>query len=481
MLYLLWRGGVFLPRWIMWTEETFQDATGRYEVRLSNRRVTVTQDGISIWTSPDGIKVQRALSCDIDNDRQDELVLLCWKVGRYGNSRPFWVESDEKKWSQHIFVYEYAQDGLRPKWMSSYIGKDLADISAYRRADSSGRLLFTDLSGSSTVWFWDSWGFTLEDAAVSFTAFGDNLIHEPLYRYGLQNGGNFDFLFENLAEEISGSDVAVINQETPLVDDPALYGDYPRFGTPLEVGQAIADAGFDLVTCATNHALDRGIYGINLTKQYFDDHGVTCLGIQSQEESDYQPYEIIMKKGIRFALLNYTYGTNGIKIPEETPHAVHLLTDEDKITSDIKIARAEADIVILFVHWGTENSTQPDEDQQRWTQVFLDSGVDVVIGTHPHALQPYEVLTAEDGHEMLVYYSIGNYISAQSEPTSTKGGMAKFTISPTASGYKITEYSLTPLTITWHKGGKYTVDYALTPNPSPDSFSSNSSPGMGLE
>ncbi|MCM1191918.1 MAG: CapA family protein [Butyrivibrio sp.] len=482
-VYGLWHAGTFLPRWIQWSSADFQDETGEYRIVLQDKTVRVLrrENETLIWTSSEGVLVQKVLSADIDNDSREELILLCWKIGRYGKSRPFWVEKDEKKWSQHLFVYEYDRGEIKPQWMSSYLGKDLADVSLYRRADSRNRLLFTDLAGETSCWRWDSWGFTLEDAAVSFVAFGDNLLHEPIYRYGLQNDETFGFLFENFRDVIADSDVAVINQETPLVDDPALYGDYPRFGTPIGAGQAIADAGFNVVTCATNHALDRGKNGVNTTKEFFDAQNMLCLGIQSDDEAEYRPYEIMMKKGVRFALLNYTYGTNGIKIPDDAPYMVHLLEDEEKIKTDIENARSEADFVILFVHWGTEYSTEPDEFQKQWTKVFLDSHADVVIGTHPHALQPVEMLTAEDGHQMLVYYSLGNFISAQSDPVSIKGGMAAFTVSPSADGYKITEYTLEPLAITWHKGGKYTTDYAFTPNPPPDSLSSNSASGMGLE
>lgn len=503
--YALWNAGAFLPRWIQWDSASFRDETGDYQIILDHKTVSVTwcndpdgrdstagqdsavvQDntagcGAVIWTSPKDVLVQKVLSADIDNDHREELVLLCWKIGHYGKDKPFWVEKDKKEWSQHLFVYEYVNGEIKPKWMSSYLGKDLADVTAYRRSDFQNRLLFTDLTGEMSCWRWDSWGFTLEDAAVSFVAFGDNLIHEPLYRYGLQNDETFEFLFENFRDIISESDVAVINQETPLVDNPALYSDYPRFGTPVGVGEAIVNAGFDIVTCATNHTLDKGKDGVNTTKEFFDSQDVICLGIQTEDETEYRPYEILKKKGIRFALLNYTYGTNGIKIPDSTPYMVHLLDDEEKIRKDIEDARTEADFVILFIHWGTENSTETDESQQKWTEIFLNSHADVVIGTHPHALQPLEFLTAEDGHEMLVYYSIGNFISAQSARTSIKGGMARFTVSPTADGYKITKYSLDPLAITWHKGGKYTVDYAFTPNPPPESLSSNSASGIGLE
>ena len=458
VLYTLWHNGCFLPKWIQWKNGNYYDHADQYEVSLEHKQINVRYNNVIIWTSPEGVKVQDAISCDIDNDQKEELILLCWKVGRYGRYKPFWIEKDERSWSQHIFVYEYDLGEIRPKWMSSYIGQDVADMDVYSESDSLNRLFLTDPKGEVSCWKWDSWGFTKEDRSVSFTVFGDNIIHEPIYRYGLYHEEDFDFLFANMEDTISESDVAIINQETPLIDDPAMYSDYPRFGTPIGVGQAIVDAGFDIVTCATNHVLDKGTRGIEITRDFFDSNDVICLGIQKESERDYIPYTIFVKNGIRFALLNYTYGTNGIRIPDDNPNMVHLLADEEKIREDINEARSQADFVMIFVHWGTENSQQVDDSQRKWTQVFLESDVDVVIGTHPHVLQPYELLTNENGHQMLVYYSIGNFISAQSEKSCIKGGMAGFTVALTKTGYEIMEYSLQPLEITWNADKGYSVN-----------------------
>lgn len=457
--YFLWSSGAFLPKWIVWTDKTFSDQSGQYKILLEHKSLCVLSGDTVIWTSPDKVKIQEALSCDIDNDGEDELLLLCWKRGRYGTHRPFFVETDETEWSQHIFVYEYNEGEIRPKWMSSYIGLDVAKIEGNHREVPMNRLLLTDPEGEVSSWVWTSWGFVKEDTDVSFVVFGDNLIHEPIYRYGLNHGESFDFLFENFKDIISASDIAVINQETPFTADPSGYSDYPRFGTPVFVGEAIVNAGFSVVTCATNHALDRGIEGIDTTKEFFDEHQMKCLGIQSRNEKDYCPYQILFKNGIRFALLNYTYGTNGIGIPDENPYAVHLLEDEDKVRKDIEEARSEADFVIVFVHWGTEYLGQTDEFQQKWTQIFSDSNADVVVGTHPHTLQPYEMIQNDDGHKMLIFYSIGNFISAQPEKSCVKGGMASFTVSLTSEGYQVTEYALQPLSITWQEG-RYMVDMA---------------------
>ena len=464
VLYILWRSGAFLPRWPEWKDERFYDASGQYEIVLAHRKVKVCWNDGKTWTSPKELVVQQAISCDIDNDRKDELILLGWRVGRYGKSKPFWVEQNERKWSQHIAVYEYDEDKLKPKWVSSYIGVDVVSMAVYDEATdttkrSRNKLFFTDREGMVSKWFWDSWGFTMEMTEVSFAVFGDNLVHEPIYQYGLHYDKEFVFLFENMKNVIEESDIVVINQETPLTDNPAMYSDYPRFGTPVQVGEAISNAGFDVVTCATNHALDQGMSGIDFTKNFFTSQDIRCLGIQTSDEKEYCPYDIVVRNGIRIAMLNYTYGTNGIKVPEQNPNAVHLLEDEERIRDDIERAKADSDFVIVFAHWGTEYEEQPDDFQKKWTQVFLECEVDVVVGTHPHALQPYEILWTDDGHEMLVYYSIGNYISAQSEKSCVKGGMASFTVSLTSDGYRITEYALQPLTITWQEGRKCVVDF----------------------
>ncbi len=458
VLYLLWEQGAFLPGWISWRSGRTAGRTSGCEILLKGRRVTVLREGEILWESPEKVKVQEALWADVDNDGEEEMVLLCWRVGRYGKNRPFWVERDEKKWSQHLLVCEYDQGMIRSKWMSSYLGMDVESVAVNGEEAPLSRLYLTDREGKVSCWRWDSWGFTKEEREVAFVAFGDNLIHEPIYRYGLSHEDSFDFLFENIEDILSENDIAVINQETPLTDDPSRYGGYPRFGTPALVGEAIADAGFLVVTCATNHALDRGGEGVSFTKRFFDSRGITCLGIQEEGERAYRPFEVVTRNGIRFGMLNYTYGTNGIAVPKENPCMVHLLENEDQIRKDIAGARQESDFVMVFVHWGTEGTEEIDEFQKKWTQVFLEAGVDTVIGTHPHALQPFEMLEREDGGEMLVYYSLGNFVSAQNESACVKGGMADFTVSLTKQGYRVTEYDLHPLVITRGEKGKYEVE-----------------------
>ena len=154
----------FLPHWIVWEHGTLPDASGQYEIIFAGKKVRVQYGEDIIWTTEKDVKVQKALSADIDRDGQDELILLCWRKGHYGDVKPIWVEEDEQDWVQHIFVYEFLQEDVQAKWMSSYIGKDILDITA-RAAETSGRLLcLTDRSGEESVWGWDSWGFVRVDA-----------------------------------------------------------------------------------------------------------------------------------------------------------------------------------------------------------------------------------------------------------------------------------------------------------------------------
>ena len=462
VLYGFWREGWLLPGWIRWESCQVQDVSGDYELTLNRRKVDITYKGALVFTTPEKVKVQSLLCSDIDGDGAEEFVLLCWKRGRYGEHKPFWVKRDEWQWSQHIFVYEGMEGKVRPKWMSSYIGQDVTKLEGALFHTDRERLLLTDREGKVNAYVWEGFGFAREERDISFAVFGDILIHEPIYRYGLSQG-DFSFLFENQMDRLKEYDVTVINQETPFVKDPSAYSDYPRFGTPVEVEKAIKEAGFDVVTCATNHALDQGAEGVNVTKTLLQEDGITCLGIQKADEKEYRPYELLKRKGVCFALFNYTYGTNGIRLPEDAPYMVHLLSEEDQVRADLEKARREADAVIVFVHWGTEESKGTDAFQEKWAGIFLESGVDVVVGTHPHVLQPYELLE-KNGHQMLVYYSIGNFISAQPVKSCQKGGMAFFTMSPFKDGYHVTDYGLTPLTITWEKGKGYRTKYSEMPD-----------------
>lgn len=295
-------------------------------------------------------------------------------------------------------------------------------------------------------------------SSVSLVAVGDNLIHNTLISAGEQEDGSLDYssFYENIKNDISSADIAVINQETILGGSEFEYTGYPVFNSPWEIGTAAIDAGFDVFTCATNHSLDKGYAGIEQECAFFDQHPeVVHVGTNDSEE-DYNSIIYYEKNSIRFAILNYTYGTNGIPIPESSPWCVNMI-DKEKITADVNAAKQNADVIIVFPHWGTENSTSVSDYQREYVQLFSDLGVDIVIGTHPHVLQPVEWVENETtGKKMLVYYSLGNFISHQTSLNQLCGGMAEIKIEKKNGEISITSAKLVPV-VCWYKsaGDKY--------------------------
>ena len=281
---------------------------------------------------------------------------------------------------------------------------------------------------------------------MTLLAVGDNLIHIEVVQSGLKEDGsyNYDHLYDEIKDDIMAADIAVVNQETILGGRDLTYSGYPAFNSPTEIGDALINAGFDVVLHATNHTLDKGLQGVLNTLDYWDKHPeITVLGINRSGE-DRNRIAIIEKNGIRIAMLNYTYGLNGYKIPEDRPYLVNLL-DKDLMEADLKKARSEADFVVVFPHWGTEYSYEPSKSQKELVEFFYELGVDLVIGTHPHVLQPVELITSESGHNMLVYYSLGNFLSYQKEAARMLGGMAHVTITKDDTGTYISSASITPL------------------------------------
>lgn len=471
IVWLLYINGAFLPKWIDWKNREMSCDEG-ITIVLSNRHISVSTEEKDadnnadeteiIWESPDGLLVQDYIWEDITGDGNRELVILGWRRGRFGKDRPFWVKKNDMSWSQHIGVYTYSKETnvIKSIWMAS----DVGDYCSQWKYDIAHKhLLIQNNKGDVCSWRWSGFGFEKADDTVSFAVAGDNLIHDNIYKYGLEEkSGDFTYMYRGVKDRLNEADVRVINLETILVDDESLYGGYPSFGTPIEVGEALSQSGFQIFTCATNHALDKGMTGIDTTVSFCRDNGITYLGIQGSDDvNTYKPYEVYYKKGYSFALFNYTMGlsnTNG-KYPDGIPeNAVHLMDNEEKIKEDLKRARTECDGVVVFVHWGTENTTTVDEFQKKWASIFNECNVDVVVGTHPHVIQEVTTLTDEDGFDTIIYYSIGNFISAQREEANQTGAIALFSFGMTMDGMRIEQYSTEKVT-TEHTGGYYTVHY----------------------
>lgn len=308
---------------------------------------------------------------------------------------------------------------------------------------------------------------------VSIVMVGDVLLHTPVAKSGETEGGGYDFhpLFENVREEIEAADLALVNQEVIIGGSELGISGYPAFNAPYELGDALADTGFDVILHATNHALDKGKRGIlNCLEYWRTSHPEkVVLGIYDREEGSRDIY-VYEQDGIRIAILNYTYGTNGIALPEGMPFAVDLL-EKERVIADLQAAEELADFTIVCPHWGTEYTLTQTKAQERWAQIFAENGADLVIGTHPHVIEPVRWLTLneggewtqsatqpEDGQGTLIYYSLGNFAnwtSGTGDGVANRmvGGMARVTLTENEDGsVQIRSWDVEPLVCHVEKG-----------------------------
>ena len=292
---------------------------------------------------------------------------------------------------------------------------------------------------------------------VSFVGVGDNLIHGSINSSSRLEDGTYDFtnIYEYVTDDIQNSDIAFINQETPIGGVALGISGYPMFNTPLEMVKNLHDVGFDLVNLASNHSLDRFEKGIVNELNEFDKFkDMVVDGVyRSQEEFDSIP--IFEKKGIKFSLLSYTYGTNGI----EAPKSYHVsYFNEEQIKKDVKKAKEISDVIIVSAHWGEENSFSSSSYQKRYAKLFADLEVDVVIGTHPHVIQPIEWVQGKNGNKTLVVYSLGNFIGGMLGVNNAISGMIQFDFVKMAGNITVENVSWEPLFIHFEQFGQDIVD-----------------------
>ena len=296
---------------------------------------------------------------------------------------------------------------------------------------------------------------------VSFLFMGDIMGHGPQIRSAYQNPEkkyNYDKVFEPLEDIISSVDFAVANLEVTLAGPP--YMGYPQFSSPDELAEACKNNGMDVLVTANNHSCDRKNSGIIRTVEVLDSFKILHTGtFKDEKKRDQENLLILSKKGIKVGLLNYTYGTNGI--PFSTPAYVNML-DSSLIKQDVINARKKKlDKLIVFVHWGYEYRDFPNSYQKKFNTFFNEIGVDVVIGSHPHVLQPM-IYNIENNKEFLTVFSLGNFVSNQRE--SRKDGGAMFRLSFEKKGGKV-YISRKEYVLTWvHKfmdDGKY--QYQILP------------------
>lgn len=251
---------------------------------------------------------------------------------------------------------------------------------------------------------------------VKLKAFGDIMAHMVQIQYAQnKGGGDYDFTdqFTYLKDFIEDSDIAIGNYETTTNPDLP-YAGFPRFNAPAAYLRDLKDTGFDIVSTANNHSMDTELEGVLSTMDSAKEAGLDYVG-SFKDKTERILYKDV--KGIKFAFLAYTYGCNGrenLVIPREEVENLAYLSDEEQIKKDIKRAKASgADFIVVYPHWGIEYQSMPNETQTRLGRNMIEWGADLVIGNHPHVVEPVELYEAKDGREGLIAYALGNFISYQ--------------------------------------------------------------------
>lgn len=268
-----------------------------------------------------------------------------------------------------------------------------------------------------------------ESSSFTFVGVGDNLLHDVIFLDYMNGNTAYDFNqdYALMKQYIEPADLAYVNQETICAGEEYGLSGYPTFNGPTQILDATINTGFDWLAASSNHSLDKGADGLISELDYLHDQypEVSVTGAyRTQEESE--QYVVRDVNGIKVGLLGYTYGTNGIPLPEDKPWIVDLI-DEEKIENDVKEISKISDVQIVSMHWGTEYHTEIEPDQEELAKKMNEWGVEVIIGTHPHVIKPAEIIKGED-QETLCYYSLGNFLSAQDTNDRMVGGMASFTL-----------------------------------------------------
>ncbi len=285
---------------------------------------------------------------------------------------------------------------------------------------------------------------------VSFCAVGDNLIHDVIYQQArTEDGYDFSKQYSNVADVIAAADVAVINQETLICNDAYPPSNYPRFNTPIALGDHMIDIGFDIFTIANNHCLDYGEEGIGHALDYWNSRDVVMAGVYRKGDDRIRLDE---RSGVVFSYLSFTDNLNGLRLAEDSEFSIGNANDLDEMTTYIKAAKAVSDICIVALHWGVEESTVVTEGQRQLARKLSEAGADIIIGTSPHVLRDIEVIHTEE-RDTLCAYSLGNFISAQRAGRNMIGGILSFNVTVT-EGEKpvISDIKLTP-TVTHYEWG----------------------------
>lgn len=266
---------------------------------------------------------------------------------------------------------------------------------------------------------------------LSFIAAGDNMVYYGNVRDAARNAQGtdkkYDFTpsYTTIKPIVEEHDLAFINQETLMCGAGYDLSYYPRFNSPQELGDAVVDAGFDIIGMANNHMLDKGESGLLATLDYWEGQPVTLTGAYRNREA-FENITVIEKNGITLALLSFTYATNGISLPKGSEVFIPYI-DNDLVAAKVAEAETLADITIVSIHWGTEFSFTVNDQQKEVARIIAENGGDVILGHHPHVIQSMEWIETEENRTLCIY-SLGNFMAEMEKDTKILGGMLSFEI-----------------------------------------------------
>lgn len=258
-----------------------------------------------------------------------------------------------------------------------------------------------------------------EPTTIHMSAIGDIMCHLTNIKNAYNpTSKDYDFsnVFKNIKSHTENADITIGNLETTFAGESRGYTGYPTFNTPEVLGKNLKDIGVDVLSTANNHCMDKGYSGLVSTLNFLDEYGISHMGTSRNEE---EQNKILVKdvNGIKIAFLSFTYGTNGITVPSDKSYSVNLI-DKELIKKQIELAKAEnVDVICVNMHWGVEYKLRQNSTQEDLADFLFKNGVDIILGSHPHVLEPMEkrTITLDDGttKDGFVIYSLGNFVSGQ--------------------------------------------------------------------
>mgnify|MGYP004510736061 FL=1 len=280
----------------------------------------------------------------------------------------------------------------------------------------------------------------VEPINFTMTAIGDTLCHNTQYWDAYNSSTkqyDFSYVYDDIKDYTSSADITIGSLETTFAGEDRGYSNYPVFNSPDSLATGLKDIGVDVISLAGNHALDYGYSGICRTIDVLDNVGISHLGTyKSAEDQD----KILIKdvKGVKIAFINYTYGTNGIPVPSDKPYCLNLI-DKDLISKQIKQAKEQnVDMIVACMHWGTEYKTSANDEQKELADFLFKSGVDIILGNHPHVIEPMEkkTITLDDGStkNVFVVYALGNFTADQRAEITRDSAILNLDITKDSNG-----------------------------------------------